>query len=267
MWLNHGHISFSCVCATWWMCPGWWGILWLSWWIASDLFFFFFWKCRFILRVQIVLSLPQFILHLELDKSFPTELFAMRKRWLHGISLLLWETCQNCWWDPDSQEWCWWPASQLPDLLARARVEQDSHLSAKCLICQLLQHPGAGKVGHAAGHPCGSIHATGSSATSAVFFLLQHSHPNIGNLKLSVKPKSFFSLVSEWGRSKTNEPITSPVCYLLRRTAPVMRFVFTDWVPESCYGITAWCYCVLFGFGFGGGGEDRPRQKGKIASG
>lgn len=89
-------------------------------------------------------------------------------------------------------------------------------------------------------HPSGCIHVTGNATISVFAFLLWHNQPNIGNLVLSLKPKSFSGLVSKGGLSTVNELITATTCYLLHGTVLTMCFLISGWAPESFYGITAW---------------------------
>lgn len=77
----------------------------------------------------------------------------------------------------------------------------------------LPQSCGAGKARQAGGHPSGCIHVTGNSAISVFSFLLWHNQPNIGDLELSLKPKSFSGLVSKGGLNKSNSLITVTTCY------------------------------------------------------
>lgn len=84
-------------------------------------------------------------------------------------------------------------------------------------------------------HPLGCSLVTRNDAILVFAFLLWHNQPNIGNLELSLKPKSFSGRLSKGGLSKKNELITATTCYLLHRTLLVMGFSCSAWARECFY--------------------------------
>lgn len=80
----------------------------------------------------------------------------------------------------------------------------------------------------------------GTLTWNYAFLSSLHCQPDVDGLELSLKTKSFTGLVSKGGLSKTKGPLNATICYLLLGIALVICFVFTDWVPESCYGITVY---------------------------
>lgn len=211
--------------------------LWLSCWITSGLFFWGAWIYSQVRNT----SEPSIIcLASRPGQDFPNR---KRKRWLHGISflLLLCESCQKCWQEPDRQEWWWWPAPWRWDGwegiqagLSRAAGKA----AAQCPIHQVPVELWGGQGRWAGEHPAGCSHVAGNSTMSVFSFQPWHNQPNIGHLELSLKPKSFSGLVCTVCLS--NELITATTCCLLHGTVLVMCSLLWGWVLKSLDGIPAW---------------------------